>query len=152
MEVFCSCQEFFLEHITILAGNRISLQNTSKPGSLEIRKISQKFHKFSCRTHHYLLNRLKFINYMKYSSAEHLPKNARSEIPWEHMFLVYAARWLLFPCIFVWHLPKVASSEILWEHMFLVYAARWLLFLCIFVCTFYYNHTWWNGPGILFYA
>ena len=72
---FARKQNFLAEHIKIL------------PGSLEIRKIGLKFHKFCCRTHFYLLNRLKFDNYMNNSSCRTPPKLPGVSL-WEHMFSI----------------------------------------------------------------
>ena len=66
------------EHIKILRG------------SLEIRKISPKFRKFSCRTQLYLLNRLRFVNYMRSFSCRTPPKLPGAK-HCENTYLVYAA-------------------------------------------------------------
>ena len=79
---FAKKQNFLGEHIKIL------------PGTLEIKKMGLKFHKFSCRTHLYLLNRLRFVNYMKYSSYRTPPKLPGAKHR-EKTCLVCAARWLL---------------------------------------------------------
>ena len=87
---------FFVEHLTILPGCRISLQNNPEqilPGNIEIRKIGLKFHKFSWRTHLYLLNRLTFVNYMKSSSCR-IPQILPGANHRENTCLVCAACWL----------------------------------------------------------
>ena len=60
---FFQNSSFRIHHNLILPGSR----------SLELRKIGLKFHKFSCRTDFYVLNRLKFFNCMKNSSCRTLP-------------------------------------------------------------------------------
>ena len=79
---FARKQNFLAEHIKIL------------PGNLEIRKIGLKLHKFSCRTLLYVLNRLKFVNYIKKSSCRTPPKLPGVKHR-ENTCLVCAARWLL---------------------------------------------------------
>ena len=60
-----------------------------------MRKIGLKFHKSSCRTHLYLLNRLKYVDYMKNSSCRTPPKLPGAKYREENTYLVYANRWLL---------------------------------------------------------
>ena len=78
---FARKQNSFSEHINIL------------PGSLEICKIGLKFHKLFCKTHLYLLNRLKFVNYKKnpYRTLPKLPGPKHSE----NTCLICTVRWLL---------------------------------------------------------
>ena len=53
-----------------------------------MRKISLKFHQLFCRTHTYLLNRLKFVCYIKNSSCRTPPKFTGAKY-------ACASRWLL---------------------------------------------------------
>ena len=79
---FARNQNFVAEHIKILSG------------SLEIRKIGLKFQKFSWRTHFYLLNRLKFVSYVK-SFFFRTPPKLQGAKHRENTCFVYAAGWLL---------------------------------------------------------
>ena len=78
---FARKENFLVEHIKIL------------PGILEIRKIGLKCHTFSCRTHLYLLNKLKFVNYMK-NSPYRTPQKLPGAKHRENTCLVCATRWL----------------------------------------------------------
>ena len=58
------------------------------------RKMGLKFHKYSCRTPHFLPDRLKFVNYVKNSCIEHFQSFPGVKHR-ENTYLVCTARWLL---------------------------------------------------------
>ena len=52
---------------------------------LIVMNIGLEFHRFPCRTHFYLLNRLKFVNYMKNYYVEHIQSSQERNTVWEHI-------------------------------------------------------------------
>ena len=67
-------------------------------GSLEIRKIGLKFHKFSFRTDYCVLNMLKIVYYMQNYSLQNIQKLPGAK-HCENTCFVYIARWLLSPYV-----------------------------------------------------
>ena len=100
-----------------LPGSRISLQNTLKFYQEASRKGKSviKFHKFSCKTHFYVLNRLKFVNYKKNSFCRTPPKLPGVKHR-ENTCFIYVVRWLLLGFLSKEH--QIAGGRI---HVFFLY-------------------------------
>ena len=94
---------FFFEYM-----RTSGIRTTHNFARKQMRKISLKFHKFSCRTHLYLLNRLKFVNYMKSCSCRTPPKLPGAKHR-ENTCLVCATRWLLS---YVYHYKNCFHKEL----------------------------------------